>query len=93
MEERIFLEADVDEHRLQAVLDVFDAAFENAPDDVAIGFALDAVFLEHSVLHQGDAPFEFFGIDDQFVPGLSRGQTEQSFDAIGHEKDFGVDFF
>jgi hypothetical protein len=34
MKERIFLEADVDKHRLQSHLDVFDLTFENAAYDV-----------------------------------------------------------
>ena len=49
MEERIFLEADVHEHRLQARLDVFDLALVNAADDVARAVALDAIFLELAV--------------------------------------------
>ena len=50
MQKRIFFEADVDEHRLQPHLDVFDAAFVNAPDNVPRAIALDVIFFEPSVL-------------------------------------------
>ena len=52
MEERIFFEADVDEHRLQAHLDVLDFALVNAADDVARAVSLDAVFFEPAVFEQ-----------------------------------------
>ena len=32
--------------------------------------ALDGVFLELSIFEQGDAAFEFFAVDDEFVAGL-----------------------
>ena len=92
MEEGVLLEADIDEHGLQAVLDVFDAAFEDGADDVAVALALDGVFLEHAVFEQGDAALEALGVDDEFVTGLARGQANQAFDAIGHGKKFGVKF-
>jgi hypothetical protein len=50
MEERVFLEADVDEHRLQPHLDVLDLPFVNAADDVPGGVPLDVIFFEPSVL-------------------------------------------
>ena len=90
MQEGIFLEADVHEHRLEAVLDVLHAALEDAADDVAVGFALDGVFLEDAALEERHAALELFGIDDEFVAGLARGQADQSFDAFGHGNDFGV---
>ena len=92
MEEGVLLEADIHEHRLQAVLDVFDAAFEDGADDVAVALALDGVLLEHAVFEQGDAALEPLGVDDELVTGLARGQANQAFDAIGHGKKFWVKF-
>ena len=45
MKERVLVETDVDEHRLEPLLDVLDASLEDATDDVLIAFALDGVFL------------------------------------------------
>src|SRR5436305_1532098 len=44
MQERIFLEADVDEHRLQSHLDVLDLTLVDAPNDVPGAVPLDVVF-------------------------------------------------
>ena len=65
LEEGIFLEPDVHEHRLDPGLDVADFALVNAADDVAVGFALDRVFLELVVLEERDALFEAFAADDE----------------------------
>jgi hypothetical protein len=50
MEESVFLEADVDKHRLQAHLDIFDSAFVDRANNVTRSVALDAIFFEPAVL-------------------------------------------
>ena len=60
MEERIFLEADVNKHRLQPHLDVFDFTLVNAADDIPRAFTLDAVLLKPAILEHGDPGLEFF---------------------------------
>ena len=57
VQEGVFFEADIDEHRLEPVLDVFYAAFKNAADDVAFGGPFDRVFLELPVFEQCDTAF------------------------------------
>jgi hypothetical protein len=84
VEEGVFLEADVDEHGFEAVLDVFDAAFEDAVDDVAITLALDGIFLEAAILQEGDAALEALGVDDKFVASLL-GDAKHAFDSFDHE--------
>lgn len=64
VEERVFFLADVHEHGLEARFYVFDAALEDAANDVVFAFALDGVFFQHAVFQKGYAAFEFFGIDD-----------------------------
>src|SRR5207247_7879048 len=60
VKERIFLEADVDKHRLQPHLDVFDFTLINAADDIPRAFTLDAVLLKPAILEHGDPGLEFF---------------------------------
>src|SRR5206468_12634119 len=50
MEERVFLKADVNKHRLQAHLDVSDLALVDAADDVPRALTLVVVFLQLAVL-------------------------------------------
>ena len=90
MEEGVLLEADVDEHRLEAVLDVFDAALENEPTMLRSLSRSMEYSSRTAVFEQRDAAFEPFGIDDEFVAGLARGQADHAFDAFGHGKEFGV---
>jgi len=71
MKESVFLEADVDEHRLQPHLDVLDFAFVNAADDIARVFTLDAVFFEPAILQERDSRLEFFYAEYEFVAGLA----------------------
>src|SRR5205807_8432674 len=71
MEEGVFFEADVHEHRLQPNLDVLDFALVNAADDVARAFPLDAVFFKLAVLEQGDPALEFSHAEDEVVAGLA----------------------
>src|SRR4029077_1961533 len=70
MQERVFIKADVDEHRLQTHLDVLDPAFVNAADDVARAAALDAIFFQPAILEQRHATLEFLHADYDFVAGL-----------------------
>ena len=72
MEERIFFEADVDEHRLQPHLDVLNFAFVDAADNVAGAVSLDVIFFQPAVFEQGHAALQFLDADDQFVAGLAR---------------------
>ena len=65
MKEGVFLEADVDKHGFEALFDVFHPALVDAADDVAVGDALDVVFLELAVFEDGHAFFEFLGVDDE----------------------------
>ena len=94
VEEGVLVEADVHEHRLEAGLDVFDAALEDAADDVLVAFALDGVFFEHAVFEQGDAAFEFFDVDDDAVSarGVGFADAKESFDVLDHGDGSGVDF-
>jgi hypothetical protein len=71
MEKRVFVEADVDEHRLQTHLDVLNAAFVNAADYLARAATLDAVFFETAILEQRHAALELLHADYQFVAGLA----------------------
>ena len=63
MEERIFLEADVDEHRLQPHLDVLNFSLVDAADDVPGGVALDVIFFESPVLEKRHPALEFLDTD------------------------------
>ncbi len=65
MKEGVFLEADVDEHGLEALLDVFHAAFEDRADDVALADTLDIVFLQLTFLEDGHARFQFLDAEDE----------------------------
>ena len=83
MEEGIFFQADVDKHRLEAGLDIFDPALVDAAGDVAGAVAFNAIFLEPAVLEQGDAALEFFDADDEFVAGLAT-QAKNPFHLFYH---------
>ena len=72
MEESIFLEADVNKHRLQSHLDVFDSAFKDRANNIARSVALDAIFLESSVLEQRHSPLELLHADNQLVSRFAR---------------------
>src|ERR1700737_116314 len=50
MQERVFLQADVDEHRLQTHLDILNATLVNAADDVARVAPLNAIFFPPPIL-------------------------------------------
>src|SRR4030095_2910985 len=71
MQERIFFEADVNKHRLQTHLDVFDFTFVNAAYDVPRALTLDAEFLESATLEQSHAGLEFLHTQNELVAGLA----------------------
>ena len=75
MEEGVFLEADVDEHRLQAHLDVLYFALVNAPDNVAQAVTLDAVFFQAAVFQKCHSTLQFLYADDELVARLARGKA------------------
>src|SRR5207244_1306051 len=78
MEESIFLEADVDEHRLQSHLDILDSAFVYRANNVARSVALDAIFFELSVFQERHAALQLFYADNQLVPRLARDSQKFS---------------
>ena len=83
MEEGIFLEADVDEHRLQPHLDVLDSSLVDAADNVTRGVALDVIFFEPAVLEQRHAALQFLDADNQLVAGLAgKSQKFSNFSII-----------
>src|SRR5207245_6648805 len=68
MEESIFLEADVDKHRLQSHLDIFDSAFVDRANNVTRGVALDAIIFEPSGLQQRQPAPLLLPTDNQPLP-------------------------
>ena len=64
MEEGVLLKADIHEHGLEPLLDVLDAAFVNAADEMGAANSFDGVFLKHAVLHKSDSALEFLAVDD-----------------------------
>lgn len=76
VEEGVFLEADIDEGGLEAVLEVFDFAFEDAADEALLFGAFDGEFLELAVFEDGDAGFEGLGVDDDLFMNLLLGFDE-----------------
>ena len=71
MKERIFLEADVDEHRLQSHLNVFDFTLVNAAYDVPRALPLNAVFFKSATFEQSHAGLEFFHAQNELVAGFA----------------------
>jgi hypothetical protein len=70
VQEGVFLKANIDKGGLEAVFEVADFAFEDAADQAFLGGAFDGEFLQAPVLLQGDARFQGFGVDDDFLVGL-----------------------
>ena len=62
-----FLEADVDEHRLQPHLDVLYPALVDTPDDVAGAVPLNVILFEPAILEKGDAPLQLLHADDELL--------------------------
>jgi hypothetical protein len=80
MEEGIFFEADIDEGGFEAVLEVFDAAFEDATDEAFVAGAFDGELFESAVFEDGDADFEGFGVDDDLFVDFFR-RLDEALDA------------
>ena len=70
VEEGVLLESDVDEGGLQVVLQVLDAALEDAADEPLVLGVLDHELLEPAVLHHRDARLELLDVDDDLAPDL-----------------------
>ena len=86
MEKGVFLEADVDKHGLEALLDVFHAPLVDGADDVAVRDALDVVFFELSVLEHGHAFLEFLGVDNEAgAAARFGGKAQEFFDFFDHD--------
>ena len=62
----VLLQADIDERRLEVVLEVLHAALENAADQPLDFGMFDPVFFEPTVLHHRHARFETLHVDDDF---------------------------
>ena len=75
MQERVLLEADVHKHRLQTHLDVLNFAFVNAPNNVARGVALDAVFFQAAIFQKRHSALQFLDADDELVARLARNKA------------------
>ena len=70
MEERVLLEADVHEGGLEVVLEVLDAAAEDAAHEAFLVGVLDHVLFETAVLEDGDARLELLDVDDDLALDL-----------------------
>ena len=75
MQEGVFFEADVDEHRLQSHLDVLNFAFVDAPNNVARTVAFDAVFFQAATFEERHPALQFFHADDDLVASLARSEA------------------
>ena len=86
MEEGVFFQSNVNEHGLETLLDVFDAAFEDAADDIVVAVSFDRVFFEDAVFEEGHAALEGFSVNydcDAFT-GVGVSESEGVFDAFDH---------
>ena len=55
MEEAISADTKVDEHRLDARLDIDDASLVDVADDVLVGDSLDVEFFEDAIFNDGNS--------------------------------------
>lgn len=85
VEEGVFLETNVDEHRVQPGLDVADDAFVDRADDALVVFSLHGVFLERAVLEEGDARLEFLTVDDDLDSFVELFGSEQFAESGEHD--------
>ena len=92
MQERILLEADIDEGGFEAVFEIADFAFENAADQAFVGGAFDGEFLELAFFEDGDAGFERLGVDDDFLVDLL-DRLDQALDFLDDLGRGGADGF
>ena len=67
MQKCVLGKTDVDERRLQVILQVLDASLEDAADETLLLRMFDHELLETAVLQDGDARFELFDVDDDFT--------------------------
>jgi hypothetical protein len=71
VKERILLEADVDKHRLQSHLDVFNLTLVNAAYDVPCALTFNAILLEAAALEQSHSGLEFLHTENELVASFS----------------------
>ena len=64
MEERVLREADIDERGLEVVFEVLHTSLEDGADEPLLFGVFDHVLFQPAVLHDGDARFELFDVDD-----------------------------
>ena len=62
----VLLQADIDERRLEVVLEVLHASLEDAADEPLVLGMFDHVLLEPTVLHHRHTRFETLHVDDDF---------------------------
>ena len=67
MEERILLQPDVDERRLQVVLQILDPPLEDAPHESLLHRVLHLELLHPAVLNHGNAGFQFLNVHHNFA--------------------------
>ena len=67
MEERVLRKADIDERGLEVVFEVLHAPLEDGADEPLLFGVFDHVLFQPAVLHDGDARFELFDVDDDFT--------------------------
>jgi len=65
VEERVLLEADVDEGRLHPGKDALDAALVDVPGNAALTLSLDVELTEKPVFDEGDPGLRSIGVDHQ----------------------------
>ena len=71
MQEGVLLETDVNEHRLQAMFDIFDFALEDTSNDVSVGVSFEIIFFKHTIFEKRNAPLELFTTNDYLIASLS----------------------
>ena len=91
VEERVLLEADVDEGGLEVVLEVLDASAEDAAHEALLVGMLDHVLFEAPVFEDGDAGLELFDVDDDF--SLDLLLLEEANDLVDDGLDDGCHLF
>jgi len=67
VQKRVLLEPDVHKGRFEAVFQIADLAFEDAADQPLFGGAFDGELFEAAFFGDGDAGFEGFRVDDDFL--------------------------
>ena len=80
VEKRVLLQPDVDERRLQIVLQVLHASLEDAPDQPLLLRMLDHELLEPAILQNGYARLEFLDVDDDLALHLRALEPTEQID-------------